>query len=310
MNGVGAGKDSAGSELIIAAVDKDDPRPVWIQCWGGACNIAQALWKVQNTRSPAELEQFISKIRVYDILGQDNGGAWMTHNFPTLIYIRFKGVYSWQFSDSWIDTNVQNHGALGAVYPDRKYATEGDSPAFFYTYPNGLTDPEHVDWGGWGGRCSLTKVLNLRGMSFIDGTESQYDNYYMYSDAPEGGQSIAKWKDAIANDFAARMDWTMTNDYTKVNHHPVAVVNDDSSVALSAAGSSDPDGNSLSYSWAFYNEPSSYNNSVSISGSTSSSATVSVPSDAGGKTIHVILTLRDNGSPNLYAYRRVIINVQ
>jgi hypothetical protein len=35
MSDVGEGKDSPGSELIIAAVDKDDPRPVWVTCWGG-----------------------------------------------------------------------------------------------------------------------------------------------------------------------------------------------------------------------------------------------------------------------------------
>ncbi len=36
MSDVGAGKDSIGSDLIIRAVDKDDPRPVWAMCWAGA----------------------------------------------------------------------------------------------------------------------------------------------------------------------------------------------------------------------------------------------------------------------------------
>ncbi len=35
-----------------------------------------------------------------------------------------------------------------------------------------------------------------------------------------------------------------------------------------------------------------------------------IPSNASGKNIHMILEIHDNGSPNLYAYRRVIINVQ
>jgi hypothetical protein len=37
---------------------------------------------------------------------------------------------------------------------------------------------------------------------------------------------------------------------------------------------------------------------------------VAIPSNARGKNIHIILELHDNGSPNLYAYRRVIINVK
>ena len=119
------------------------------------------------------------------------------------------------------------------------------------------------------------------------------------------------------------MDWSITSNYSGANHHPIAVVNGDttrqvlevsasagSSVALSAAGSSDPDGNGLVYSWYFYDEPSSYNGTVTIQNSSSAAATVQVPSNAGGQTIHVILELRDTGSPNLYVYRRVIINVQ
>jgi hypothetical protein len=32
-----------------------------------------------------------------------------------------------------------------------------------------------------------------------------------------------------------------------------------------------------------------------------------VPADSEGNTFHIILTVRDNGSPNLFAYRRVIV---
>ncbi len=35
MGDVGTGKDNPGSEMIIAAVDKDDPRPVWVLKYSG-----------------------------------------------------------------------------------------------------------------------------------------------------------------------------------------------------------------------------------------------------------------------------------
>ena len=76
MMGVGEGKDSEGSEMIIKAVDKNDPRPLWISVWGGANCLAQALWKVQQTRSVEDLKKFVAKLKVYTIYDQDDSGRW------------------------------------------------------------------------------------------------------------------------------------------------------------------------------------------------------------------------------------------
>jgi len=43
-----------GSELIIKLADEDDDRPVWITVWGGGNTLAQAIWRVQQSRSPEE----------------------------------------------------------------------------------------------------------------------------------------------------------------------------------------------------------------------------------------------------------------
>jgi hypothetical protein len=322
MSDVGAGKDSPGSELIIASVDKDDPRPVWVACWGGANNVAQAIWKVRETRSESEFAKFLSKLRVFDILGQDDAGAWIAKNFPDLLYIRATKVYGWQPPDEFLKTHIQSHGPLGAVYPDRKWATEGDTPAIMHVYPNGLNDPDKIDQGGWGGRFSLTKQSGIRSMEPVK-NESEYDPYFTYGNTSEGAEAIKRWSTGYNNDFAARMDWSITSDYSNANHHPVAVVNGDasrqvlevsaspsSSVALSAEDSSDPDDDTLIYAWSFYKEPSSYAGTVTVHDAASKSATVSIPADARGKNIHVILELHDQGSPNLCAYRRVIINVE
>lgn len=325
MSDVGDGKDSPGSELIIASVDKDDPRPVWVGGWGGTNNVAQAIWKVRATRSKEELSRFLSKLRVFDILGQDDAGAWIAKKFPEVLYIRATGVYGWQppKNGEYQRSDIQSHGPLGALYPDTKWATEGDTPAFMHVYPNGLNDPDKIDQGGWGGRFDLKKKTSIKSMRAVKEEERQYDPYDMHGNTEEGSKAIKRWSKAYDNDFAARMDWSITSKYSEANHHPVAVVNDDTSrnvlevsaapgstLALSADGSSDPDKDALSYAWRFYQEPSSFKGNVTIDDASTANPKVKIPSNAGGKNLHVILELHDDGKPNLYAYRRVIINVQ
>ena len=326
MSGVGEGKDSPGSELIISVVDrKGDNRPVWIAGWGGMNTVAQALWKVKNTRSKKALSAFIKKIRIYDVLGQDDAGAWIAENFPDLVYIRNKKIYGWAPSDGWTKSNVQNCIPLGNHYPNRIWATEGDTPSFLYVYTNGLNVPDHIDYGGWGGRFSTVKVSKIRGMDFIVKSgkdETQYDPYYMYGSTKEGIEAINKWKQHIWNNFAARMLWTTTDDYSAVNHHPVAIIDGDNSLKclykrakagnaliFDASESKDPDGNQLDYKWFVYNEPSTYKGDVTIEENSSAKCKILVPFNASGKTIHLILEIADKGIPVLTVYRRIVIKV-
>jgi hypothetical protein len=127
------------------------------------------LYKIRQTRSEEEAAKMIKKLRVYTISDQDDSGIWMRKNFPDLFYIVSPGGYgssTWTainiaiaglnnetISNKWIAQNIQqNHGPMGAVYPDVAYGMEGDTPSFLTLIPNGLNKPEHPDWGGWGGR--------------------------------------------------------------------------------------------------------------------------------------------------------------
>lgn len=100
MDFVGDNKATEASDLIIQAVDKQDARPLWITVWGGAVDLAQALHDVRATRTPEQVAVFVSKIRVYAISDQDNTGAWIRANFPTLRYIT--SIHAW--NDYFIST--------------------------------------------------------------------------------------------------------------------------------------------------------------------------------------------------------------
>lgn len=327
MDSVGEGYDSAGSDLMIKTVDeKGDDRPVWILGWGGMNTLAQALWKVSHTRKADEVERFVSKIRVYDILGQDDAGAWIARNYPELRYIRNTEVYGWAPSDEWVAANIQCHTPFGKAYPNRIWATEGDSPAFLYLLANGLNVPEHPEYGGWGGRFDLEEKAGIRGMSFIKSSgkdETQHDPYYMIGSSSEGVNAINRWRDGIWNNFAARMQWTLTDNYSEVNHHPVAALGRDhrtdciymtarcgEKLKLNASASSDPDGDELIFKWSIYYEPGTYKDVIKLEGSASSECLVHVPDDASGKNFHVILEVNDNGTPSLTSYRRVVVQIK
>lgn len=205
MSGVGEGKDSPGSELIIAAVDKEeDARPVWLAAWSGMNTIAQAIWKVHSTRSPEEFQKFVAKIRIYDVLGQDDAGAWIAKSFPEIFYIRNTEIYGWGPGDEWIKDNVQSRKPLGGCYPDRIWASEGDSPSFLYVYANGLNVPDSLAYGGWGGRFKMERTAGIRGMDFIEKSgksEKIYDPYFMHASTSEGIAAINKWRQHILNDL-------------------------------------------------------------------------------------------------------------
>ena len=131
MAGVGQGKDSPGSELIISAVDKqNDPRPVWLVAWSGMNTIAQAIWKVHESRTSEEFKRFVAKIRIYDVLGQDDAGAWIAKHFPEILYIRNTQVYGCGPSDEWmvyyepgsykgtVSLNSDNKGKCKVIIPN------------------------------------------------------------------------------------------------------------------------------------------------------------------------------------------------
>ena len=84
MSAVGPDKMSPGAERLIQAADRTDPRPLWVLAWGGANTLAEALLHVRDTRTPEQLEAFVSTLRVYAISDQDDAGPWIRREFPTL----------------------------------------------------------------------------------------------------------------------------------------------------------------------------------------------------------------------------------
>jgi hypothetical protein len=221
-------------------------------------------------------------------------------------------------SREWVDANVRKErGPLGALYPTKTWTApnphgclkEGDTPSWLYFLPTGLSDPAHPDWGGWGGRFRPAG----RGL-FRDATDT-------VGKVTDARATVWRWRPAFQADFAARMTWCV-RPARGANHPPLPVLNGDKggaiielkarpgeTVKLTAAGSSDPDGDRLSFHWFVYPEAGTYGRDVPLSDATAETTALTTPADAVGKTLHVVLEVTDNGEPALTRYRRAVVHV-
>ena len=131
--------------------------------------------------------------------------------------------------------------------------------------------------------------------------------------------TLWRWRDDFQNDFAARMDWTIKS-FSEANHPPVAKVNhpEEFSVKsgewfrLDADGSTDPDGDSLSYFWFQYAEVGTYKERVSFgpfAPNLYNVHTIRAPDVDQPQTVHFILKVTDKGTPPLTRYKRVIVTI-
>lgn len=354
MGAAGDRKSSAGSQLLLAAANRDDERPLWVSVWGGANTLAQALWDARRDRSPEELAKLVAKLRVYTISDQDDAGRWLRLEFPELFYIVSPSSTDWReyyratwtgisgdrhykngpfvdfdlVDNPWLEANViKGHGPLGALYPKLEYIMEGDTPSFLGLIENGLGWSVSPAYGGWGGRYVLYRSYAETHPIWTDNLFNR-DTVEVHGKPHTSNQAtIWRWRKHYQHDFAARMDWCVAEEFEAANHNPVAILNGDCSkailrlaakpgqtVKLSSVGSSDPDGNALTSTWMVYPEPGTFAGEVKLARDIGTETNLTIP-EAGPRspkdsTIHVVLTVEDNGTPSLVAYRRAIITVQ
>ena len=84
------------------------------------------------------------------------------------------------------------------------------------------------------------------------------------------------------------------------------------SILMNANGSSDPDGDSLSFLWFHYPEPGTLDEVIRANSAENSAHGVHfiAPEVDETKTAHFILRVTDKGSPPLSRYKRVIVTIE
>jgi hypothetical protein len=263
------------------------------------------------------------------------------------------------FTDEWVNASIRSKGPLGKLYPFPCCIHEGDTPSFLGLIDNGLASAVSPAYGGWGGRYvwrqpyGETRPLWTQGGDSYPGNDSSRDTVVgvdgtAYTADPA---TIWRWRRAFQNDFAARMEWT-TKGVGEVNHNPQVVVNSQRGTAplaidaevgrpvvLDAAGTADPDGDTVRFDWFFYPEAGSGIPgqpvfaggrppaagageggipSAPVGGPPPVQARVTVEAEGPRARVvpkvagiaHIILAVEDTGTPPLTSYRRIVLHVK
>ena len=323
---IGENNNSPGSELLIRLADEPDPRPIYVAAWGGANTLAQAIWRVKQTRTVDEVSNFVKKFRLFTITDQDMDYAhrmdrarsshmWLRKEFQDdLQFIWDEGAWQEQCElgkRHWQEhqKHIQGKGALGKEYPNYKWGVEGDTPSFLYVMPNGLNDPEDPTQAGWAGyheRGICPDSLTTAWTSWQEPLRSISVGYKQ------------RFYPAELNDFMARMQWAAEG---KGNRNPIVVVNGHkgpsplvihakagTAIRLNASKSTDPDGNNIRFLW--WQQPEIGTTKLTINDAEKAELTIIIPADAAGQTLHIICEVSDDAQFRLTSYQRIILQIQ
>lgn len=339
---VGEGKDTEGSDWIIDVVDRKEAEPVCIAVWGGACDLAQALWHVKTRRSPRELENFISKLRVFFIGKQDSSNDWILSDFPKLWVIlalhpsgdKWQSSYRGMFwggdmsntSKSWFQQQVVGQNPLASLYPLETFTggenknpygamKEGDSPSFLFFLPTGFNRPEHPEWGSWGGRYE-----HFRDSFFGDAEDTVFDGS-IGGTVTSPRASVFRWRDDFQKDFSSRCQWAGGNvselpgqtwcEVGGIRFDGVYEIeaNENESVLITIRNDADEKA-AVDNEVIYYQEAGNYCGNPQINEIHGGQFEILIPSDAGSSTLHFIVRSNFGKAQGNLVYHRLIVSVK
>lgn len=213
------------------------------------------------------------------------------------------------------------------------FISEGDSPSYFLLFDWGLRSVGHPEWGGLGGRFYKESDSPLvyrdprpeGGFVYGRRGEETREPAPLFDREtgdvnPETGKADmwypqTRWVKILQNDFASRADWCVGG-YETANHRPEALIAGGADIEAKPgqrvevrASVSDPDGDGTSCRWWQYREAGTSDCVLDLA-QNGARLEFTVPADAvPGTTLHIILEVTDDGSPELTGFQRVIVTV-
>lgn len=318
-----------GVDLIVSAVDADDPRPVWFLNWGTdrgseGSSLKRALDRILAERGAAGYSTFKRKLRLSSADKFEEHTSTIEPPFPLWVdtfrpevdrkrwYHRFSGITATAGGFDVQRDLLTGHGPLGELYPlnTTHPQKEGDTMTFLYLVPTGMNDPDEPGWGSWAGRYGVQPDFPERRYFWADQPDT-------WNGTTHRDNSLQRFAVDLQNDFRARLDWCI-KPVGQANHAPVVnvagarrrTVRSGDTLELDASETIDPDGDQLRHDWWHYREPGSYQQQLKIDAAGQPKLTMIAPTVTSPQTIHVLLTVTDDGDPPLARYARVVVTVE
>ena len=206
-----------------------------------------------------------------------------------------------------------------------EFLGEGDTFTYLNLIDNGLHAYREDTPGGWAGRVVVNPTSPDAAPRAGQGDAAASFEAFMRSleaIGPEGPSTRPpspqpNFIPAAQNDFAARMQWSVSATYTAANHEPIVSIKGVARLSARPGDTirlegtvSDPDGNAVAVRWWRWKDVDTYPGDVSLSTPTTLTTELRVPDDATpGQTIEVVLEATDKGRPALTRYQRVVVIV-
>jgi Protein of unknown function (DUF1593) len=228
-----------------------------------------------------------------------------------------KMYYSYGDGQKQAGDDEHIHGDLSKIktgqwgsFEQYDFLSEGDSPAFLHLINVGLDNLANPSYGGWGGRLKQSKINPTR---WEDGEEVA--DFNPITQKMDLAYPQIRWLEALQNDFAARADWCI-KDYAEANHAPKIFTAKNKLIVTAGqiinlkATATDPDKNKVNISFWQYNEAGTSPEKI-VTHTKGNNAQIQIPSTAkSGDTIHIIAEGKDNGTPSLTRYQRVVLIIK
>jgi hypothetical protein len=222
-----------------------------------------------------------------------------------------------------VERHIKGHGPLGDLYPNYNGGDifsshlgkvqgikEGDTPSYLGLIANGLNLGADPAWGDWGGRCDPQPGSPNRWVDAVDPLPG-----FEQDPLPQMA-SVYRWRPDFQADFQARLDWCVAS-AEHANHAPIAMIAGDAhrtvhsgeTIVLDASASRDPARQALHFDWSVYAQAGSLAHLDRHGPVDAAAFEFRAPNVQRPESLHLLLTLANEGEPVLKNYARVVFSI-